>query len=96
MSLTTWVNVNGALCSPDAKSASEVLLQTSRADDLVTVWLLACQSNRMVSPTDAFTAKGMKRRTPWVGATMTVWVAPVPLLPEYEPSSEFWVDEGGV
>ena len=41
VSLTTWVNVKGALCSPDAKGASLVLLQSSRADDLVTVWLAA-------------------------------------------------------
>ncbi len=58
VSLTTWVKVNGASWEPEVKRASLVLLQSSRADDLVTVWFLAFHWNRMVSPTDALTAKG--------------------------------------
>jgi hypothetical protein len=46
--------------------------------------------NLIVSPTEAFRAKGTYRRTPWVGATITVWVMPLPLLPEEE------VIEGGI
>lgn len=76
-------------CSPDAKGLSPVLLQSSSWDDFVTVWLLAPHMNLMVSPTDALRAKGTYRRTPCVGATMTVWVLPLPELPESE------VDEGG-
>jgi hypothetical protein len=69
-------------CSPEAKTgASELLLQGRRADDLVTVCWSAPQWNSMVSPTDALVAKGIMRKTPLVGATMTVWVAPVPLEP---------------
>lgn len=45
--------------------------------------------NLTVSPTDALRAKGTYRRTPWLGATMTVWVLLLPLLPEE-------VDEGGM
>ena len=47
--------------------------------------------NLTVSPTEALTVKGTYRRTPWVGATITVWVLPLPLLPEEED-----VDEGGI
>lgn len=79
-------------CSPDAKSWSLVLLQGVSSDDFVTVWLLAPQMNLTVSPTDALTAKGTYRRTPWVGATHTVWVIPLPELPE----SELEVEEGGM
>lgn len=35
-----------------------------------------------MSPTEAFRAKGTYRKTPCDGATMTVWVAPLPELPE--------------
>ena len=45
-------------CSPVANGESDVLLQTSISEDLVTVWLLAPHMNMMVSPTDAFRAKG--------------------------------------
>ena len=65
-------------CSPDEKGASAVLLQGVSSEDFVTVWLLAPHMNITVSPTEAFKAKGMKRRTPWVGATITVCVAPLP------------------
>lgn len=43
---------------PEANGALEVLLQGVSSDDFVTVWLLAPHMNLMVSPTDAFTAKG--------------------------------------
>jgi len=72
-------------CSPVAKGASDVLLQGVNSELLVTVWLLAPHWNRTVSPTEALTAKGTYRRTPWVGATMTVCVTPFP-LPLSEPT----------
>jgi len=59
-------------CSPEEKGLSDVLLQGVRVEDLVTVWLLAPHWKWMVSPTEALTAKGTKRSTPCVGATMTV------------------------
>lgn len=52
------VQVKLVFCSPVAKGASEVLLQISNWEDLVTVWLFAPHMKRTVSPTDAFTAKG--------------------------------------
>lgn len=48
--------------------------------------------NLTVSPTEALTANGTYRRTPCVGATMTVWVVPLPLLPLLPEE----VDEGGM
>lgn len=45
-------------CSPDENGESEVLLQGVSSEDFVTVWLLAPHMNWMVSPTDAFKAKG--------------------------------------
>lgn len=68
-------------CEPDVKRASDDLLQGNSSEPLVTVWLLAPHMNLMVSPTEALMANGMYRNTPWVGATMTVLVAPVPTLP---------------
>ena len=63
------------------KGLSAVLLQIASSDDFVTVCMLAFQTNLIVSPTDALVANGMKRRTPCMGATITVWVAPEPLDP---------------
>lgn len=58
MQIVLDVQVKLVFCSPVAKGASEVLLQISNCEDLVTVWLFAPHMKRTVSPTDAFTAKG--------------------------------------
>jgi hypothetical protein len=44
----------------------------------------------MVSPTDALVAKGTMRKVPLVGATMTVWVTPVPVLPSLPEVAVAW------
>lgn len=66
---------------PEANGASRVSLQGLRLDDFVTVCVFAPHMNLIVSPTEALTANGTKRKTPCDGATMTVWTAPVPVGP---------------
>jgi len=63
----------------------EVALQGSARLDEVVECGPAPHLKRTVSPTEALTAKGRKRKTPFTGATTTVWVVPLPLLPEEPP-----------
>lgn len=67
-----YLQTKPLFCSPVVKGLSDVLLQGVRMEDLVTVWLLAPHMNLRVSPTEALVAKGTKRRTPCVGATIIV------------------------
>lgn len=46
-------------CVPEVKGASEVLLQGNNCEDLVTVCLSNFHTNSTVSPTDAFSMKGI-------------------------------------
>jgi len=78
VSFTTCVKLKPMFCSPEVKGLSEVLLQGVREEDLVTVWLLAPHIKKRLSPTEALRAKGTKRRTPCVGATIMVCVAAEP------------------
>lgn len=63
--LITWLKMKLLFCEPDAKApGAEVLLQTSRAEDWVTVWGPAPHWKETVSPTEALVEKGIYRRTP--------------------------------
>jgi len=59
VSFTTCVKTKPLLLVPDVKKRESMdLLQGVSWEPLVTVWLLAPHMNLMVSPTEAFTAKG--------------------------------------
>lgn len=52
------LHTKSLLLVPEVNRASADLLQGVSSDDFVTVWLFAPHINLIVSPTDAFTAKG--------------------------------------
>lgn len=57
--ITWYVQTKSLSWVPEVKRASPDLLQGRSCEPLVTVWLLAPHMNWMVSPTEAFRAKGM-------------------------------------